>query len=98
MVLNGTSCGLTKSLFAANFWLPYSATMTRVLHYGYKFVDLDIGECFLNFNLHSDLIPYSAIDLSHFRQEIHTKFPEFRGLLKVTRIDGTFNRMWFNNF
>ena len=44
VVLNGTSCGLTEALFAPFFWLPYAPTMTRLLHYEYKFVDLDIGE------------------------------------------------------
>ena len=97
MVLNGTSCGVNKALFASNFWLPYSSTMTRVLHYGYKVVDLDIGECFLNFNLHADLVPYSGIDLTHFRSEIQKQFPEYKDCLKEKRIAATFNRMWFGN-
>ena len=56
----------TMEVFAPNYWLPYSPTITRLLHFGYKSVDLDIGECFLNFNLHNELIPYSTIDLSYF--------------------------------
>ena len=97
MILNRTSCGLTKALFAPIFWLLYSATMTRFLHYGYKFVDMDIGECFLNSNLHLELVPYSAIDLTHFRGEILSNFPEYHELLREKRIARTFNRMWFGN-
>ena len=54
MVLNGTSCGLTDSSFSPNLWLSYSSTMTRLLHYGHDFVDLDIGDCFfhLTYTLH----------------------------------------------
>ena len=46
VVYNGTSCGLNISLFASSFWLPTSNTLTRPLSFGYKSVDLDIGEMF----------------------------------------------------
>ena len=95
MVLNGTSCGLTMVVFAPNEWLPYSPIITRLLHFGYKLVDLDIGECFLNLNLHKELIPYLAIDLSYFRKELEGDFLESKPFLKNKRIAATFNRMWF---
>ena len=95
VVLNGTSCGLTKAIFAPNYWLPYSTTVTRLLHFGYKSVDLDLGECFLNFNLHRELIPYSAIDLSHFKQELLDAKLLPKVLIDQSRIAATFQRMWF---
>ena len=36
MVINGSSCGLNSAIFASNFWLPMSGTMTRLLSFGYK--------------------------------------------------------------
>ena len=68
VVLNGTRYGLTKAVFAPNYWLLYSPVITRILHFGYKSVDMDVGKCFLNFNLHRELVPYSAVDLSHFKK------------------------------
>ena len=75
MVLNGTSCGLNMSVFTPNFWLPYSPTMTRLLHYEYSYLDLDVGECFLNYGIYKSLIPYSGIDLTCFRDNISRDFP-----------------------
>ena len=49
VVFNGTSCGLNDATWASNFWLPTSLSMTRLLNFGYKVVDIYIGEIFLNF-------------------------------------------------
>ena len=49
IVFNGSSCGLNLALFASNFWLPMSNTMTRILSFGYRVVDMDVGEMFPNF-------------------------------------------------
>ena len=68
MVLNGASCGINESLFSSNFWLPMSNTMTRLLSFGYRAVDVDLGEMFLNFPLDHVLQGYSGIDLSMFRK------------------------------
>ena len=70
MVLNGASCGINDSLFASNFWLPMSNTMTRLLSFGYRAVDVDLGEMFLNFPLDQLLQRYSGVDLSFFRKEL----------------------------
>ena len=51
LVFNGTSCGLNNTVYASNFWLPMSNTMTRLLSFGYRGVDIDIGEMFLNFHI-----------------------------------------------
>ena len=75
MVLNGTSCGLNDAIFAPNFWLPYAPTMTRLLHYGYRYVDIDIGECFLNYNIWQPLVNYSALDLTFFKSYIQKEWP-----------------------
>ena len=70
VVFNGTSCGINKAVFASNFWLPMSNTMTRLLSFGYRCVDVDIGEMFWNFPLHPELQLYSGVDLTPFRDNI----------------------------
>ena len=94
MVLNGTSCKLNSSVFTPNFWLPYSPTMTRLLHYEYKYIGLDVGECFLNYGIHEQLIPYSGLDLTCFRKHIGKDFPDMP-YLREKRLAAVWTRMWF---
>lgn len=44
--------------------------------YNYQMIDLDFGEMFINFPLHSNLQTVSGIDLSPFRKQIEEHFPE----------------------
>ena len=69
-VYNGASCGLNSFLFALSVWLPTSKTLTRFLSFGYKSVDLDIGEMFPNFPLHASLRPFSGVDLTQFKDRL----------------------------
>ena len=93
VVFNGASCGLNTSLFASNFWLPTSKTLTRLLSFGYRSVDLDIGEMFPNFPLHISLQPYSGVDLSQFRTQLNDILPE--ALKSNKRLSGVWSRLWF---
>ena len=43
LVFNGTVYGVNGALFASNFWIPMSGTMTRLLSFGYRAIDMDIG-------------------------------------------------------
>ena len=95
LVLNGTSCGLNKAVWASNFWLPSSKTMVRHLSYDYQSVDIDIGEMFLNFPLHNSLWKYSAMDLTPFQSFLLRDFPEKAKLLNKPRISGIWSRLWF---
>ena len=94
MVLNGTSSGLNASVFTPNFWLPYSPTMTWLLHYEYKYIDLDVGECFLNYGIYNELIPYSGLDLTCFREYIKRDFPDMPHL-HDKRLAAVWTRTWF---
>lgn len=93
-VLSATNCGLNPSVWVPSFWMPFSSTMTRLLHYGWKVVDIDLGEMFLNFHLHRLLIPYSGVDLTQFRDELKTEFPEYADKLE-DRIGSVFNVTFF---
>ena len=66
VVFNGTSCGLNDRVWAPNFWLPTARSMS----FNFKFVDIDLGEMFLNFPLHKTLIPYSGVDLTPFKSKL----------------------------
>ena len=70
VVFNGTSCGLNDQVWAPNFWLPTAKSMIRSTSYNYKFVDIDLGEMFLNFPLNKQLIPYSGVDLTPFKDRL----------------------------
>ena len=70
VVFNGSSCGLNDSLWSQNFWLPTSKSLVRSVGYNYKFVDMDLGEMFLNFPLHRSLVSHSGVDLTPFRNEL----------------------------
>ena len=75
LVLNGSSCGLNKAVWSPKFWLPSSSSMTRVLGYNYKSVDLDLGEMFLNFPLDPILRRYSGMDITFARKTISERLP-----------------------
>ena len=64
VVYNGTSCGITLSIWVPNFWLPNAISITRILGFNYESVDIDLGEMFLNFPLIQFLHRYSGVDLT----------------------------------
>jgi len=81
VVFNGTSCGLNAAVWAPNFWLPTSKSMSRSIGFNYRFIDLDLGEMFLNFPLHPELRKFSGVDLAPFKKDLdkaldHIKWPE----------------------
>ena len=49
--------------------------MLRILKFGHKAVDIDLGEHFLNHPLHDSLIYLSVVDLTFFRSTIKNNCP-----------------------
>jgi len=90
LVQNGSSCGLNKSVWASNFWLPNASSMTRVLGFNYKAVDLDLGEMFLNFPLHKKLVSYSGMDLTPYKRDLN----EF---IKASKVKEKTNNLYVVN-
>jgi hypothetical protein len=70
IVYNGRSCGLNKSTWAPNFWLPTTHSALRLLDYNYYSVDMDLGKMFLNFHLHWSLQAYSGVDVTPYKKEL----------------------------
>jgi hypothetical protein len=66
MVYNGSSCGLNAALWTPNFWLPTPQSATRLLDFNFYSVDIDLGEMFLNYPLHTSLQAVSGIDITPF--------------------------------
>ena len=67
MVYNGTSCGLNACLHAPRYGLLQVKHTLRALREGYYQCDLDVGEQFLNYNLHDDLRRLSGVDVREVR-------------------------------
>ena len=74
MVYDGTVNGFNASIEVPRFGLPTINSHLRAMMTGYFMVDADVGECFLNFHLHSSLQPYVGVDLTHYLPLKHTKY------------------------
>lgn len=70
LVYNGTTAGLTESLWAPRFWLPSADTLLRMLHFNFEMVDIDLGEMFLNYPLPEILSEVSGIDFQSIKEEL----------------------------
>ena len=68
MVYNETSNGLNDTLWAPWFPLPTLESVELGLVPGTTLGDLDIGEMFLNFQLHVSVRKYTGVDLRKYRQ------------------------------
>jgi hypothetical protein len=66
MVYNASISGLNDSIWVPRFPLPTIQTHLRAVEEGTYMADLDIGEMFLNFILHSDLRALCGVDLTNY--------------------------------
>ena len=67
MVFDATGSGLNAVLWSPHFGLPTVRCTFRSLLPGYWQCDMDVGEMFLCFWLHTMLRKYTGIDVSHVR-------------------------------
>lgn len=71
IVYNGTQSGLNESIWAPWFTLPTIERHLRTMMPGTFMGDLDIGEQFLNFILHTKVQPYAWVDFAaYFPEEV----------------------------
>lgn len=66
VVCDGTSCGLSNTLWAPNFFLPSATSAAMLLTFGTWMADMDFGEMFHNFPMEERMQRCSAVEL---RQE-----------------------------
>jgi len=71
IVYDGTEGGLSVALWAPSFYLPNGNSALRNMDFDTFCVDLDLGEMFLNFPMHEKLRPFSGVDLTPFRKDLH---------------------------
>ena len=63
MVYDATANKLNDAVWVPPFWLPTSDSLLRSLDYYSWMSDRDIGDMFLNFQLHHSAIPFTGVDL-----------------------------------
>jgi hypothetical protein len=66
MVYDASVSGLNDSIWVPRFPLPTIRTHLRAVEEGTFMSDLDVGEMFLNFVLHSDLRALCGVDLTQY--------------------------------
>ena len=64
VVYDGTASGLNDAIWVPSFWLPTSDCVTRSLGPDSFMADRDVGDCFLNYQLHHSAVPYTGVDLN----------------------------------
>ena len=70
MVYDASVSGLNDTIWIPRFPLPTIQTHLRSVQEGTWMADLDIGEMFLNFVLHSDLRNLSGVDLTEYTDDV----------------------------
>ena len=70
IVYNATKCGLNDALWTTNFFLPTIDSILRNADEGTWFVDIDLGEMFLNYWLDKVLRPFAGVDVSSLGKKV----------------------------
>ena len=63
MVYDATANGLNKCVWSPSFWLPTIDTLVCSLDEDSWMTDQDMGDMFLNFQLHELVIPFTGVNL-----------------------------------
>ena len=64
LVYDATANKLNKCVWVPTFWLPIIDTLVRALDKDSWMTDWDVGDMFLNFQLHHSVVPFTGVDLS----------------------------------
>jgi hypothetical protein len=64
LVYNATANCLNECVWAPTFWLPIIDTLLRVLDKYSWMTDRDVGDMFLNFQLHESVVSFTGANLS----------------------------------
>jgi hypothetical protein len=71
IVYDGTASGLNEAVWAPSFWLPTTTieSLIRALDTNSWMSDTDIGDMFLNFQLHHSVWPFAGVDVAPILDE-----------------------------
>ncbi len=64
LVYNTITNKLNECVWVPSFWLPNIDSLIRALDEDSWMTNWDVGDMFLNFQLHEDIDPYTGVDLS----------------------------------
>ena len=64
LVYNATTNKLNECVWVPTFWLPTVDLLVRALDKDSWMTNQDIGDMFLNFQLHQSVVPFTGVDLS----------------------------------
>ncbi len=64
LVYDATTNKLNKCVWAPSCWLPTIDSLVWALDKNSWMTDWDVGDMFLNFQLHRDVVPFTGVDLS----------------------------------
>jgi hypothetical protein len=64
LVYDATANRLNECVWVPTFWLPTIDTLIRALDRDSWMTDRDVGDMFLNFQLHESVVPFTGVDLS----------------------------------
>jgi hypothetical protein len=69
MVYNAMANNLNERVWVPTFWLPMINLLVRAVDRGSWMTDGDMGDMFLNYQLHGDVRPFTAVDLSYLYED-----------------------------
>ena len=69
MVYDATANGLNDAVWVPSFWLLTVESLVRAMDVNSWMMDRDIGEMFLNFQLHHSAIPFTGVDLRPLHED-----------------------------
>lgn len=77
IVYDGTANHLNSKIWVPSFWLPTVDTLIRALDKNSWLADRDIGDMFLNFQLHHSVVPYTGVDLRPLYEDGEEAEPKY---------------------
>ncbi len=69
MVYNAMGNKLNESVWVPTFWLLMINLLVWAVDRGSWMMDRDVGDMFLNYQLHKDVHPFTAVDLSYLYED-----------------------------
>jgi hypothetical protein len=77
LVYNATANKLNECVWVPSFWLPTIDSLVRACDVDTWMTDRDIGDMFLNFQLHASVIPFTGVDLSSLYNSLDEAGPRW---------------------
>jgi hypothetical protein len=77
LVYNTTANKLNECVWVPSLWLPTIDSLVRVCDVETWMTDRDIGDMFLNFQLHASVVPFTGVDLASLYNDLDEVGPRW---------------------